>query len=181
MNSINPTTPIKRGRGRPKGSKNKLTANKAGRKTKFTPEVKAVIIKGYENGVPRHSILQVARVHGSTFEDWIKQGKADLADGKETDFSKFHQEVERAKGVMQYKVHQTIMNSSLGGIIKKPELALKLLLMLKPNDYETEQKVKVDSKVEHSGSIDLRSMTDEDLAQEIEKFKASVDNEQDSV
>jgi len=80
-------------------------ANKhaTGRPTKLTPEVQDKISEALRLGSYAEIAARYAGIHPATFYDWMKRGADDLATGRGTIYSEFHETVKEAEALCEVR------------------------------------------------------------------------------
>ena len=168
MTTNGEATPTPKRRGRPPGSKNGPNTKTVGRKTLLTPEVERNIYESYRLGLSTKAASGIAKIGYQTLLTWMEEGKEEHEAGRKNKKAEFYVK-------MNYAIQQG--KGELHSIIKRSGNATAILKMLQlrfPDEYVSEERIKkqVEKKIEHSGNVNLNvsSMTEEDLENEIAKF-----------
>lgn len=110
--------------------------------TKFTEERRNLILEGLRNGLTRGWAAKKARISPDTLRLWTRQGEQDLADGKETDYSKFIDDM----NVAQAELLESFTKDMASG--DKHDKKWIITHLYAKDGYSDVQKVEVEAKVE---------------------------------
>lgn len=117
--------------------------NKGGRPTKLDSARSARIIALIRAGNYIETAAAEAGIGSTTFRDWLKRGRRDADAGRETDFSRFADDVEQAQAASE-----AILVTGIATAAKKDWRAAAFLLERKwPLKFGSRQ------KIEHEGSV----------------------------
>jgi transposase len=84
-----------------------------GRPSKFTPEIREAIIDAISHRIPYEYAAEANGIAEVTLYDWINTGKAHMAEGIDSEYVKFSQDIKRAE--------MTKMRTHMDIIAERPE------------------------------------------------------------
>lgn len=124
-------------------------SNKGGRPTKLDASRSARIVALIRAGNYIETAAAEAGISATTFREWLKRGRRDSEAGKQTEFSKFADDIEQAQAASE-----AILVTGLATAAKKDWRAAAFLLERKwPLKFGSRQ------KIEHEGNAVLSPET----------------------
>lgn len=122
-----------------------------GAPTKLTPKTQDIIVNAIQLGSTYTLAAQAAGIAYNTFNEWMKAGEA-AKRGKKREF---YDAVKKAEGQRAARWLERIERSAMAG---NWQAAAWKLERIHPDDYGRHK-----VEVKHSGSIDVRSLSDDEL------------------
>jgi hypothetical protein len=135
--------------------KTKVEKNKGGSPDKLTPERQEIIVKLLRFCNYRITACRAAGITYETFLNWMKRGKKE----KKGKYFEFFCAVEKAEAEGEAHAVVEIMQS------RNPRVILDLLARKYPDRWGTQ------GRIEHSGQVELISMTIEERQQRIAELE----------
>ena len=141
--------------------------------SKLIPEVHANLVASTRLGLTRELCANSVGITRRTLQIWMKEGKKDIKEGKETKYSNLFMEIKRAEAELAGDCLKTIHKAARED--SKHWTAAAWLLERRYKDYRKKEEI----KQHHSGSIDSLPVNaiDDRVKQLLAENKAQKEND----